>query len=422
LAERDLDVVVFGATGVTGRRVAAYLSERAAEDGVRWAAAARDSGKLQRVLAEAGVTAPEAIAADIGDPASLSAMAARTSVVLDLVGPYTLYGRPVVQACVAEGSHYADLTGEMPFVRATIDEFDGAARAAGVKVAQVCGFEALPPDLAVVLAARAAGERHGEPLADVEMEASVTPPPGLPRPSDGISGGTLQSLLAALAGGEAKLIEDPAVLVDDPDRAAEVRRISPIGLAPHRGLEGGVIAPLAPAPFINPAVIHRTAALSDGGGGAPAPPFRYREGMVIPGPSVARPMLWGVAGAITATQMGLRGVTRSSPNVRRRIVGALERVTPKSGFGPAADRLENWGWQMAVRARTPAGHELRVTVDADGHPGYLATARMLGELGILLAREGATPARSGCMTPGLALGAESAERFARAGVRFSLEG
>ena len=151
-AERDFDVVVFGCTGVTGRRVGAYL----AEQGVRWAAAARDAGKLERVLAEDGCVAPHTIVADIGGPESLAAMASRTRVVLNLVGPYTLYGQPVIEACVSNGAHYADLTGEIPFVRQMIDAYDARATEAGVKVVQVCGFEALPPDLMVQLAAETA--------------------------------------------------------------------------------------------------------------------------------------------------------------------------------------------------------------------------------------------------------------------------
>jgi short subunit dehydrogenase-like uncharacterized protein len=101
VSEKNLSVVVFGASGVTGRRVAAYLSERADEVGARWAVAGRDPAKLERVLAEIGVTAPEAIVADVANPASLAAMASRTHVVLDLVGPYALYGEPVIEACVA---------------------------------------------------------------------------------------------------------------------------------------------------------------------------------------------------------------------------------------------------------------------------------------------------------------------------------
>src|SRR5450631_277035 len=117
VSDRDLDVVVFGATGVTGRQVAGYLAERAAETDLRWAPAARDAEKVKRTLGEAGVSASETIVADVSDPGSLAAMASRARVVLNLVGPYTLYGRPVIEACVSHGAHYVDLTGEMPFVR-----------------------------------------------------------------------------------------------------------------------------------------------------------------------------------------------------------------------------------------------------------------------------------------------------------------
>src|SRR3989442_1300314 len=138
----------FGASGITGRQVAAYLAERTAGDRPRWAAAGRNREKLQKVLAETGVSAPDTVLADLDDPASLAEMASRTRVVLNLCGPYTLHGRPVIEACVANGAHYVDLTGEIPFVRDIIDEYDKRATEAGVKVVQVCGFEALPPDLA----------------------------------------------------------------------------------------------------------------------------------------------------------------------------------------------------------------------------------------------------------------------------------
>src|SRR3984893_13103190 len=184
VGERDLDVVVFGATGVTGRRVAAYLAEGAAETGARWAAAGRDADKVKRVLAEVGVNEAQIIAADVDDPASLRAMAARTRVVLNLVGPYTLYGWPVIEACVAGGAHYADLTGEIPFVRRVIGAFEERAVQAQVKLVQVCGFECLPPDLAVLLAAETARERWGEGLASAELEVSMRQPPGIPRLSD----------------------------------------------------------------------------------------------------------------------------------------------------------------------------------------------------------------------------------------------
>src|SRR4029077_9241614 len=217
--------------------------------------------RVADTLGEIGVSAPETLVADVADAASLAAMAARARVVLNLVGPYTLYGRPVIEACVAGGAHYADLTGELPFVRKIIDEFDRSATAAGVKIVQVCGFEALPPDLAIVLAAESARGRWEEGLAEVDLEVAFTPPPGLPRPSDGISGGTFQGLSAVAGAEDAARLADPAVLIADPTVAADVRRVTRIALAPRRGFTGAVIAPMTPAAFINPAVIQRTAAL-----------------------------------------------------------------------------------------------------------------------------------------------------------------
>lgn len=418
VAEKDLDVVVFGATGVTGRRVAAYLAERAPETGASWAAAARDATKLQRVLDEDGVSTPETISADLGDPDSLAAMASRAKVVLNLVGPYTLYGRPVIEACVASGAHYADLTGEIPFVRQIIDDFDSRAAEAGVKLVQVCGFEALPADLAVLLAAETARERWDEGLADVDLEASIEGPPGLPRPSDMISGGTAQSLAAAASSEDASAVTDPAALITDPALAAKVRRRSPISVAPRRS-GGAVIAPMAPAAFINPAVIQRTAALLAVENGA-AEPFRYREGLALPGGTATLPLRFAVAGALSGTQAALAATTRMSPSARKRLSAGLTKLLPSSGFGPAADRLEAWKWRMSVEARTTGGHQARVEVDAEGHPGYLATARMLGEAGLLLAETDATPKRAGCLTPATALGTDCVERFERARLRFSV--
>ena len=415
---RDLDVVVFGATGVTGRGVAAYLAGRAAETGLRWAAAARDAGRLEQVLGGLGVSAPETISADVGDPASLAAMAARTRVVLDLVGPYTLYGRPVIEACVRAGTHYADLTGELPFVREIIAELEGPAREAGVKIVQVSGFEALPPDLMVARADELSRELHGEGLASIDIEVRMISPPGPPKLSDGVSGGTFQSVTAMAGADDARLIEDPAILITDPAVAAAVRRVSPIDLSPRRGENGSVLAPMAPAAFINPGVIHRSAALIAAAEGRPAEPFRYRESIALDGGAVTLPARWGMAGLMSASQLGARALARSRPAVRRPVAAAMSRLGPSSGFGPKGERMEAWKWKMRASGLTAAGKLVTVLLDADGHPGYLATARLLGEAGMLLAEDGATPERSGCLTPAAALGTSCLDRFAHAGLRF----
>ena len=129
-------------------------------------------------MAEVGVEGAELIVADLGDPDSPAAMASRAHTVLNMVGPYTLYARPVLEACVSTGAHYMDLTGEIAFAREVIDEFDGRARDAGMKLVQVSGFEALPPDLAVLLAADTARERWDEGLAEVGPGVHGHCPPG----------------------------------------------------------------------------------------------------------------------------------------------------------------------------------------------------------------------------------------------------
>ncbi len=420
MSGRDLSVVVFGATGVTGRRAAAYLAERAPETGASWAVAGRDAAKLERILGEVGVTAPATIVADVSDPESLAAMASRTRVVLNLVGPYTLYSQPVIEACVANGAHYADLTGEMPFARRMIDTYHDRAVANGLKVVQASGFEALPPDLAVLLAAETAQERWQEDLAEVDLEVTMQQPAGRLGLADVVSGGTMQGTAEVLGGEGAEQIADPAVLITDPGAAAEVRRRSPISLAPRLNGRGDVIAPMTPAAFINPAVIQRTAALIGAERGRPAVPIRYREGVAIGGGPVTLPLRYMAAAALGANQAAFRALTRTGPTTRRRAAGLLRKVFPSSGFGPSGSRLDEWAWQVAVDARTAGGHYVRVDVDADGHPGYLATARMLGEVGLLLAEDGATPERAGCLTPATALGTGQLDRFRRARVRFQV--
>ena len=417
---RDLDVVVFGATGVTGRRVSAYLAEQSTATGARWAAAARDAGKLARILDEDGVEGAETIVADLADPDSLVAMASRAKSVLNMVGPYTLHAQPVIEACVAGGANYLDLTGEIPFVRRMIDEFDGPAKDAGVKIVQVSGFEALPPDLMVLLAAETAAERWDEGLAQASIEVSTTPPKGMPHASDLLSGGTLQSMAVITGDEDARVATDPAALIDDPSLVELVRARSPIEVAPRRGDGGAVIAPMTPGAFINPAVIHRTAALRAAQSGGSFQPFRYREGVAIRGPAATLPLRYAAAGVMSGMQAGLAATLKARPAIRSRVGDAMSSILPGSGFGPVGDRVEGWKWSMRLDAQTTSGKGIRVDLDADGQPGYLTTARMLGEAGLMLAEDGVTPDDSGCLTPAIAIGTGAIDRFERARMRFSI--
>ena len=133
-----------------------------------------------------------------------------------------------------------------------------------------------------------------------------------------ISGGTAQSMVAAASGEDPSSITDPAALIADAGTAAEIRRRSPISLMPRRNSHGAVIASMAPSAFINPAVIHRTAALlaAESGRGQP---FRYREGVALGGFAASLPLRYAGAGALAGVQAALGRVTRAQPSVRRRV-------------------------------------------------------------------------------------------------------
>ncbi len=417
---RDLSVVVLGATGITGRGVAAHLAERAGDGELKWAAAGRDTEKIGRMLGELGVEAPEIIAADVGDAASLDAIASRAKVVINAVGPYTLYGEPVIEACIAGGAHYLDLTGEIPFVRTMIERADERARKAGVKIVNVAGFEALPPDLLVLLAAETARERWSEELAVADLDAELPLPEGKVKAGDIISGGTLQSLAEILTVDNSADAADAAALILEDEGAQRVRAASPIAIAPRFNAQGDVVSPMTPSPFINPAVIHRTAALISAEEGRVFNPFRYREGVTIPGGSATIPLRYLAGAGLGGMQAATRGLLRARPAVRRRASDILRRSLPASGFGPVGERMDDWSWRMAVNARTVGGHHVRVDLDGDGQPGYLAAAKMLGEAGLMISEDGTTPDRNGFLTPAAALGVGQVERFRHAGARIQV--
>jgi short subunit dehydrogenase-like uncharacterized protein len=270
-----------------------------------------------------------------------------------------------------------------------------------------------------LLAAEVSMDRWAEPLAEVEVEAHIQTPPGLPRPSD-LSGGTFQSMAVAATIDDAA-ITDPAALVADPGAADWIRANSPIKLRPRHGSTGAVVAPMSPAAFINPAVLHRSAELLAHERKLRFKPFRYREGIVLPGKGVARPLRYGAAAALAANQGAMRGIAKAPLRFRRGLSRIQRELFPSSGFGPKANRIENWLTRLSVYARTSGGNELTVHVEADGHPAYLATARWLGEAGLLLAEPGATPERVGCLTPAAALGSSSLVRFEHAGLRFAVD-
>jgi short subunit dehydrogenase-like uncharacterized protein len=398
-AERDLDVVLYGATGFVGRLTAQYLAEHAPE-GARIGLGGRTESKLAQLRSELGARAADwpLLVADSADPAALAAMAARARAVATTVGPYLRHGFPLVQACAEAGTNYADLTGEVMFIRESIDRFDATARESGARIVHSCGFDSIPSDLGVLALHRAA-QRDG--AGELEDTTFV-----LERVSGGLSGGTLDSLrgqLDAMKRNPAlrKLAGDAYAL--SPDRAAE----------PNLGKEGdlqsverdpelGWLAPFMMA-GINTRVVRRSNALQQHAYGSR---FRYREVM-----SAGRDLLAPVkAGAIVAGLGGILAGMSFGPTRK-----LLDRVLPSPGEGPSEKTRLKGFYEIAIHARTSTGRSYVARVAQQGDPGYAATAVLLGQSALCLGLDELPPA-AGVLTPATAMGDVLADRLRAAGV------
>ena len=165
--QAEFDIIIYGASGFTGRLVAEYLAQKA--DAPRWAMAGRSSEKLAEVRDLIGAPADTPlVVADASDPASLDAMTASAKVIVTTVGPYQHYGNELVASCVKNGTGYADLCGEPAWMRQMIDAHHGAAKASGAHITFSCGFDSIPFDLGVLMLQLECIERFGAPAPRVK--------------------------------------------------------------------------------------------------------------------------------------------------------------------------------------------------------------------------------------------------------------
>ena len=403
---RDHDVVVFGATGFVGRLLAAHLAEHA-PDGARIALAGRSADKLQRVAAELPERARDwpRLVADTGDAASLERLARSTRVVATTVGPYLRYGLPLVQACAEAGTDYADLTGEVLFVRQSIDRFHDTAVGTGARIVHACGFDSVPSDLAVLLAAEQAKADGAGDLQDTVLHVVSM--------KGGVSGGTIDSARAQVEAVSAdgdleRLVDDPYSLSPDrsaePDLGDERDRLT-VGKDPDLGRWTG---PFVMAPF-NTRIVRRSNALS---GWSYGRRFRYREVMGFGTSPVAPLLATGMTAGLAAGLAGMSfGPTRK----------VLDRVLPSPGEGPGEQARRNGHFRIEVVARTSTGARYTATVAAKGDPGYAATAVMQGESALCLALDrDRLPEAVGVLTPATAMGSALADRLRARGFEISV--
>jgi short subunit dehydrogenase-like uncharacterized protein len=408
MAKPRFDVVVFGATSFVGQILCRYLFEQFGLDrGLRWAIAGRSSAKLQSVREAlgAGAAALPTIVADAADREALGRMCAQARAVISTVGPYALYGEPLVEVCAHSGTDYCDLTGETPWIREMIRRHEPAARASGARIVHCCGFDSLPSDLGVHFLQQHAFTRFGRPLTRVKMRVKAM--------RGAASGGTVASMLNIVkeASGNPALrkeLANPYALCPA-DAAAGVRQPNPKGPAYDEDFDAWT-APFVMA-AINTRIVHRTNALN---GHRYGEAFRYDEAMLTGRGLSGRAAAIGVTAGLAGFMVGA-----ALPPTR----WALERfVLPAPGEGPSPEAQARGFFDIRFHGTTDDGHHLRAKVTGDRDPGYGSTGKMLGQAGACLALDiGKDERAGGFWTPATMFGERLVARLiAHAGITFEV--
>ncbi len=399
--DRELDVVVFGATGFAGRLVAGYLAGHA-PGGIRIGLAGRSAQRLADVRAQLGAAAAPwpLLVADSADPVSVAGLARAARVVVSTVGPYRDQGLALVEACAAGGTDYADLSGEVLFVRDSIDRCHDVAAGTGARIVHCCGFDSIPSDLGVLLLHDAARADDAGDLQDTTLVVTAL--------KGGVSGGTLASMLGQqdevrASAERRRVVQDPYAL--SPDRPAE----PDLGGEPDLewvSYDGDLrmwVGPFAMA-GINTRVVRRSNALQ---GWAYGRRFRYREVTGF-GTGPGAPVL--AAAAAAALKALAAGLTFGPSQA------LLGKLLPAPGEGPSEKTRRTGLFRMEIHTRTSAGARYVSKIEALGDPGYAATSVMLGESALCLALDrDRLPGRAGVLTPAAAMGTVLVDRLRSAG-------
>jgi short subunit dehydrogenase-like uncharacterized protein len=405
---RDLDIVVYGATGFVGALVARHLDE-AAPEGTRIALAGRSKEKLAGVRDGLGERARDwpLLVAEAHDRPALEKIAEAAHAVITTVGPYAKYGRTLVAACAQAGTDYVDLCGEALFVRESIDANHDIASSTGARIVHSCGFDSIPSDINVhVLHEKVRADGAGELAATTAV---------LTKLRGGVSGGTIDSLRQQIDTvkkdrAARRLLLDPYTLSPDRDAEPDLGRQNDLVLARGRsvGPLRGSLAPFVMAPF-NTRIVRRSAALRGHAYGAG---FRYTEAMSV-GRSPLSPLFAvGVAGALGAVFAGL---------TFRPTRYLLDRALPRPGEGPGQQARDKGHFTMDTFTTTTTGARYAARFQADGDPGYKATAVMLGEsaLALVVDRAALPASDGGVLTPATGIGDALVERLRATGMRIT---
>jgi trans enoyl reductase len=410
---REFDIVLYGATGFVGKLTAEYLAR--AGSGARIALAGRSTDRLLAVREGLGESAQSwpVLAADATSPSTLNEMAARTQVVVTTVGPYTRYGLPLVAACAAAGTDYADLTGEPLFMRDSIDLFHKQAVDTGARIVHACGFDSVPSDLTVYALYRTARDDDAGELGDTDFVVRSF--------AGGLSGGTIASLLEVLytASSDPDLrrkLADPYTLSTERGAEPELGRQPDLPWRPGRQI-APELAGLWTAGFMmaptNTRIVRRSNALLDWAYGRG---FRYSENMSL-GSSPLAPLASAVVSGVGNATFGLG--SRYFRLLPRQLV---ERIAPKPGTGPSPAARERGYYRIETYTTTTGGARYVARMEQQGDPGYQATSVLLGECALALALDrDKLSDLHGVLTPAAAMGDALLSRFPAASVSLQTE-
>jgi short subunit dehydrogenase-like uncharacterized protein len=389
VSEREFDVVVYGATGFTGALVAAYLLERYGCGGdLRWAIAGRNAQKLADLKNELGADAAalEIVVADSDDADALAELAARTRVVLTTVGPYALYGSKLVAACVAAGTHYCDLAGEVQWIRRMVDKHHERAAESGARIVHCCGFDSIPMDIGVFFLQQEAMRRHGRYCDDIALFVKAT--------KGSASGGTLASMMNIIR--EAREDRDVVKILADPYALNPAdERDGPDGRDQQKVLydeDAGCWT----APFIMAGVNTRVVRRSNALAGYPyGKEFRYREAVM----TGAGGSGW-LKGNLVALGLGALATGIYFTPTRKLL---RKFVLPKPGEGPDEKAREAGFFNLVQIGKFADGTVMRTRITGDRDPGYGSTSKMLAEASVCLAKDD-LESSGGVLTPAAAMG------------------
>jgi short subunit dehydrogenase-like uncharacterized protein len=400
------DVVLYGASGFTGRQTVAYFAEHA-DPSIHWAIAGRNLKKLEITREACGLRAEDVdiLIADGKDRAAIRALVRQTRVVLTTAGPFALYGEELVRACAEEGVDYVDITGETPFVRRMIDECHEIAVSTGARVIPFCGFDSVPSDLGALFLLHHIRDVLGEECVRINSFFSVR---------GGLNGGTLASMNALFDLGDAEAVRDPVLLNpaayrDDKRRGLNPDRVSAVFDA---DLERWSV-PFFMAP-VNTRVVRRSEALFRiyGEDHGHAEDFRYDEAALIGG-TFPRALAHFVAcaGRILESAIAISAVRR-----------CLRMIAPTPGEGPSEKVKDGGFFRNTMVAETQAGTRVHAEVQDSGDPGNRSTVKILCESALALVCDRSDlpggESRGGILTPATGLGRVLIDRLVRRGMVF----